>query len=63
MKRLTCPSHPSHQAELFKEQQVGWLRNSLISYTESQVAHSKRTLENLSRLRDELVGVALGEQS
>ncbi len=49
---MTCSPH---QMELFKAQYVQSFREALTGYAESHIAHSKRTHENLSAIRDTLL--------
>ena len=44
------------QVVSFQKQYRSNLRNAIMSYTESQVAHSKKLLENLTRVRDAMLG-------
>jgi len=40
--------------EIYNEKYTGRMKANLIGYAEARVAHSKRTYENLSKIRSEL---------
>ena len=47
------------QIDLFREEYVKSFQGNLVGYAESQISHSKRTRENLTRIRDQLLDVTI----
>lgn len=51
----------SLKVTLFTEQYHDHLKRGLLSYSEAQIAHSRRTLESLTQIRDVLMNRPVNE--